>query len=36
MEDAQEAMRIAAAIGAIDIGQAVVVAGRITLAVEAQ
>lgn len=36
MEDAQEAMRIAAAIGALDIGQAVVVAGRITLAVEAQ
>ena len=36
MEDAQEAMRVAAAIGALDIGQAVVVAGRITLAVEAQ
>lgn len=36
MEDAQEAMRIATAIGALDIGQAVVVAGRITLAVEAQ
>ncbi|HVZ29152.1 MAG TPA: UDP-2,3-diacylglucosamine diphosphatase LpxI, partial [Asticcacaulis sp.] len=36
MEDAQEAMRIAAAIGELDIGQAVVVAGRITLAVEAQ
>ncbi len=36
MEDAQEAMRIAAAIGALDIGQAVVVAGRITRAVEAQ
>ncbi len=36
MEDAQEAMRVAAAIGALDIGQAVVVASRITLAVEAQ
>ena len=36
MEDAQEAMRVAAAIGTLDIGQAVVVAGRITLAVEAQ
>lgn len=36
MEDALEALRIAAAIGALDIGQAVVVAGRITLAVEAQ
>ncbi|MBW8881485.1 MAG: UDP-2,3-diacylglucosamine diphosphatase LpxI [Asticcacaulis sp.] len=36
MEDALEAMRIAAAIGALDIGQAVVVAGRVTLAVEAQ
>jgi DUF1009 family protein len=36
MEDVQEAMRVAAAIGALDIGQAVVVAGRITLAVEAQ
>ncbi len=36
MEDAQEALRIAAAIGALDIGQAVVVAGRITLGVEAQ
>lgn len=36
MEDALEAMRIASAIGALDIGQAVVVAGRITLAVEAQ
>ena len=36
MEDAQEAVRVAAAIGALDIGQAVVVAGRITLAVEAQ
>jgi len=36
MEDAQEAMRVATAIGALDIGQAVVVAGRITLAVEAQ
>ena len=36
MEDALEALRIAAAIGALDIGQAVVVAGKITLAVEAQ
>lgn len=36
MEDAQEAMRVATAIGALDIGQAVVVAGRVTLAVEAQ
>ncbi|MDV6329320.1 LpxI family protein [Asticcacaulis sp. 201] len=36
MEDAQEAMRVATAVGALDIGQAVVVAGRITLAVEAQ
>ncbi|MGA9658110.1 MAG: UDP-2,3-diacylglucosamine diphosphatase LpxI, partial [Asticcacaulis sp.] len=36
MQDAQEAMRIAAAIGELDIGQSVVVAGRITLAVEAQ
>ncbi|MDI7774836.1 UDP-2,3-diacylglucosamine diphosphatase LpxI [Asticcacaulis sp. EMRT-3] len=36
MEDALEALRIAAAIGQLDIGQAVVVAGRITLAVEAQ
>lgn len=36
MEDALEALRVAAAIGALDIGQAVVVAGRITLAVEAQ
>ncbi|MBW8734524.1 MAG: UDP-2,3-diacylglucosamine diphosphatase LpxI [Asticcacaulis sp.] len=36
MEDAQEAMRVAAAIGNLDIGQAVVVASRITLAVEAQ
>ena len=36
MEDAHEAMRIATAIGALDIGQAVVVAGNVTLAVEAQ
>ncbi|MBP2158337.1 MULTISPECIES: LpxI family protein [Asticcacaulis] len=36
MEDAQEALRIASAIGGLDIGQAVVVAGRVTLAVEAQ
>lgn len=36
MEDALEALRIASAIGGLDIGQAVVVAGRITLAVEAQ
>lgn len=36
IEDAQEALRIASAIGGLDIGQAVVVAGRITLAVEAQ
>lgn len=36
MEDALESVRIASAIGALDIGQAVVVAGRITLAVEAQ
>ncbi|ESQ75413.1 LpxI family protein [Asticcacaulis sp. AC402] len=36
MADAQEAMRIATAIGALDIGQAVVVADHITLAVEAQ
>lgn len=36
MEDAQEALRIASAIGSLDIGQAVVVAGRVTLAVEAQ
>ncbi len=36
MEDALEALRVAAAIGALDIGQAVVVAGRTTLAVEAQ
>ena len=36
MEDAHEAMRVATAIGALDIGQAVVVAGKVTLAVEAQ
>lgn len=36
MQDALEALRIAAAIGVLDIGQAVVVAGRITLGVEAQ
>ena len=36
MEDAHEAMRVATAIGALDIGQAAVVAGRVTLAVEAQ
>ena len=36
MEDAHDALRVAAAIGALDIGQAVVVAARITLAVEAQ
>ena len=36
MEDAHEAMRVATAIGALDIGQAVVVAGHVTLAVEAQ
>ena len=36
MEDALEALRVAGAIGNLDIGQAVVVAGRITLAVEAQ
>jgi len=34
--DLEEAFRIATAIGALDIGQAAVVAGRITLAVEAQ
>ncbi len=36
MEDAQEALRIASEIGRLDIGQSVVVAGRVTLAVEAQ
>lgn len=36
MEDAQRALSVAAAIGHLDIGQAVVVAGGITLAVEAQ
>ena len=36
MEDAHEAMRVATAIGALDIGQAAVVAGHVTLAVEAQ
>jgi DUF1009 family protein len=36
MEDAHEAMRVATAIGALDIGQAAVVAGKVTLAVEAQ
>jgi hypothetical protein len=36
MEDAHEAMRMATAIGALDIGQAAVVAGHVTLAVEAQ
>ncbi len=36
MEDAHEALRIAHAIGALDVGQAVIVAGHVTLAVEAQ
>ncbi len=36
MEDALEALRIAGEIGRLDIGQAAVVAGRVTLAVEAQ
>jgi DUF1009 family protein len=36
MEDAQKALQVAAAIGQLDIGQAVVVAGGVTLAVEAQ
>lgn len=36
LADVDEAFRIANAIGALDIGQAVVVAGKITLAVEAQ
>ncbi len=36
MEDALEALRVAGAIGSLDIGQATVVAGRLTLAVEAQ
>ncbi len=36
MEDALEALRIASEIGRLDIGQAAVVAGRVTLAVEAQ
>ncbi|ESQ78140.1 LpxI family protein [Asticcacaulis sp. YBE204] len=36
LDDVNEAFRIANAIGALDIGQAVVVAGKITLAVEAQ
>jgi len=36
MEDAQKALSIAAAIGKLDIGQAVIVAGGVTLAVEAQ
>ncbi|MDC7681851.1 UDP-2,3-diacylglucosamine diphosphatase LpxI [Asticcacaulis sp. BYS171W] len=36
LADVHEAFRIAHAIGALDIGQAVVVADRITLAVEAQ
>ncbi|MDC7674794.1 LpxI family protein [Asticcacaulis machinosus] len=35
-DDMAEAVRIANVIGALDIGQAVVVAGKITLAVEAQ
>ncbi|MFT3998154.1 MAG: UDP-2,3-diacylglucosamine diphosphatase LpxI [Asticcacaulis sp.] len=35
-DDIEEAFRIAHAIGALDIGQAAVVAGRIVLAVEAQ
>lgn len=35
-EDLEEAFRIATAIGALDIGQAAVVAGKITLAIEAQ
>lgn len=35
-EDVEEAFRVAHALGALDIGQAAVVAGRITLAVEAQ
>ena len=36
MEDAQKALGIAAAIGKLDVGQAVVVAGGVVLAVEAQ
>jgi DUF1009 family protein len=36
MEDAQKALQVAAAIGQLDIGQAVVVADGVTLAVEAQ
>jgi UDP-2,3-diacylglucosamine hydrolase len=36
MEDAHEAFRIAKAIGGLDIGQAAIVAGKITLGVEAQ
>ena len=36
MEDALEALRVAAAIGNLDIGQGAIVAGRLTLAVEAQ